>query len=304
MKVSVVIPCYYSQNMISKVVNLTRAELIGAGLDYEFILVNDGSNDNTFQEISKLCDEDLKIIGIDLMQNFGQHNAIMAGLHQVSGDIIMLMDDDMQTHPSQCMSLINALDDEVDVVFASYNTHKEPLHRRLGSRFALWSARALGSCPHDIEDSSFLVMRRCIGDALCSYTNKSVYIQGLIFRTTKRIVNVKVEHFEREQGESGYSLRTLVRLWSTIFNFSVTPLRVVSFLGFTFAAVGIIWAIILAVQRILDPAMQMGWASIMVTILISSAAILLAMGILGEYISRIFEASNKNPQYLVRQKKN
>ena len=118
MRVSTVIPCYYSEATIAKVVTMTKAEFDARGIEHEFILVNDGSTDGTFQEIEKLCQADDHIVGIDLAKNVGQHAAIIAGLRQVSGDVVMVMDDDMQTHPSQCMALLDSLDQATDVVFA------------------------------------------------------------------------------------------------------------------------------------------------------------------------------------------
>ncbi len=300
MKVSVVIPCYYSENMIARVVELTRSELVSAGYDYEFILVNDGSKDATFREISALSAQDSRVVGIDLMRNFGQHNAIMAGLGKVSGDAVLLMDDDMQTHPSQCLKLLAGLQDGVDVVFAQFRQHKESWFRRLGSRFAMFSIRVLAGCPKGVVDSNFFVMRRCVSDVLTAYTSSSVYVQGLIFRTTDRIANVEVEHFDREEGSSGYTLKSLVRLWSTIFNFSVTPLRIATLLGVLMGAVGLAGAIALFIERLYDPNMQLGWASTMVTMLVCSGTILLFTGVVGEYIGRLFMTVNKDPQFLVR----
>ncbi|MEG2533821.1 MAG: glycosyltransferase family 2 protein, partial [Gordonibacter sp.] len=178
MKISVVIPCYYSEKVIADVVAQTRAELVAGGYDYEFVLVNDGSRDKTFQAISRICEQDAKVKGIDLMRNFGQHNAIMAGLHETTGDAVLLMDDDMQTHPSQCLALIEGLEDDVDVVFAKFHVHKESLLRRLGSRFAMFTIRVLAGCPKGITDSNFLVMRSCVRDEMLHYASASVYIQG------------------------------------------------------------------------------------------------------------------------------
>ncbi|MEG1825685.1 MAG: glycosyltransferase family 2 protein [Gordonibacter sp.] len=300
MKISVVIPCYYSEKVIADVVSQTRAELVASGYDYEFVLVNDGSRDKTFQAIEKLCEEDTRIKGIDLMRNFGQHNAIMAGLHETTGDAVLLMDDDMQTHPSQCLALIKGLEDGVDVVFAKFHIHKESLFRRCGSWFAMFTIRVLAGCPKGITDSNFLVMRACVRDEMLYYASSSVYIQGLIFRTTDRMVNVEVEHFDRQEGDSGYTLKSLLRLWSTILNFSVTPLRIASVLGVLMGGVGLIGAISLFIERLFDPSMQLGWASTMVAILVCSGVILVFMGFLGEYVGRLFMTVNKNPQFIVR----
>ncbi|MEG1561437.1 MAG: glycosyltransferase family 2 protein [Raoultibacter sp.] len=304
LKVSVVIPCYYSEKTIARVVCATRDELLRAGYDYEFILVNDGSTDATFAEITRLGQEDSAIKGIDLMRNFGQHNAIMAGLREVSGDWVMLMDDDMQTHPSQCPLLLDKMSEGFDVVFVEYFQHKESCLRRAGSRFAMWSIRVLAGCPKNITDSNFFIMTRQVCDELTRYESPRVYVQGLIFRTTNRIANVGVEHFDRDQGASGYTLKSLISLWSTILNFSVTPLRLSSLFGVLFGGAGLVGAIILFVRRLADPEMPLGWASTMVAILVCAGAIMLCLGFVGEYVGRLFMAANHHPQFIVRQQKN
>ena len=301
LRISVVIPCYFSEKTIANVVHLTRDEVVRCGYDYEFILVNDGSTDATFDEILRLCKEDAAVKGINLMRNFGQHNAIMAGLREVSGDWIMLMDDDMQTHPSQCPLLFDKMSEGFDVVFADYYTQKESWFRRLGSRFAMWSIRVLAGCPKEITDSNFLVMTRLVCGELTRYESPHVYVQGLLFRTTNRLANVTVEHFDRESGNSGYTFKSLVGLWSTILNFSVTPLRIASLFGILFAGGGLVGALILFIRRMLDPDMPLGWASTMVAILVCSGAVMFCLGFIGEYIGRLFMTSNHHPQFIVRQ---
>ncbi|MFR5828364.1 MAG: glycosyltransferase [Adlercreutzia equolifaciens] len=220
MLVSVVIPCYYSEKMIGTVVDQTRAELVKAGYEYEFILVNDGSTDGTFAAIEQLCAADDRVVGINCAKNSGQHNAIMAGLRKTEGDLILLMDDDMQTHPSQCVKLLDAMEDGSDIVFACWDEHKEAWWRELGSKFTIWSMRVLTDRPKEIYSSNFAVFRRHIRDEVVRYQGPYVYIQGLLFRATANIKNVKVEHYERAQGTSGYSLKSLIRLWSTVLNYS------------------------------------------------------------------------------------
>ena len=173
-KVSVVIPCYYSEKTIGKVVRLTREELVKAGYDYEFVLSNDGSTDGTFEEIKKLHEEDSKVIGVNLARNFGQHSAIMAGLRHTTGDLVMLMDDDMQTHPSQCIKLLDAMTDGVDVVFATFPDHRESWWRKLGSRFTVWSMRVLTKRPKEIEPSNILHMRDFVAKEVTDYAGPYV----------------------------------------------------------------------------------------------------------------------------------
>lgn len=301
--VSVVIPCYYSKNMIGKVVRLTRDELVALGYDTQFVLVNDGSDDGTYDAICALSDESDDVVGIDLMRNFGQHNAIMAGLHQVAGDIVMVMDDDMQTHPSQCRFLLEKLSEGADVVFGKYRVHKESAFRRAGSSFAMSLIRLLADCPKGIVDSNYFVMRRIVCDEMIFYRSPSVYIQGLIFRTTNRIENVDIDHFEREEGSSGYTLKSLMKLTSTILNFSAIPLRIATVLGCVLGILGLAGAIALLVERLIDPEMVIGWSSLMVTVLVCSGVITICIGIVGEYVGRLFQTDMGRPQFIVRKKK-
>lgn len=300
-KVSVVIPCYYSEKTIGKVVRLTREELIKAGYDYEFVLSNDGSTDGTFDEIKKLHEEDHKVIGVNLAKNFGQHSAIMAGLRHATGDLVMLMDDDMQTHPSQCIKLLDAMTDDADVVFATFPDHRESWWRKLGSRFTVWSMRVLTKRPKEIESSNFMLMRGFVAKEITEYDGPYVYIQGLLFRVTNRMVNIPVKHFDREVGVSGYNLKSLIRLWSTVLNFSMAPLRFAAVIGAILGGLGILGAIFLAVQRITDPSIQQGWSSLMVTILVCSGIIVMFLGLVGEYLGRLFMTINKAPQYVLRE---
>ncbi|OUO34603.1 glycosyltransferase family 2 protein [Olsenella sp. An290] len=300
--VSVVIPCYYSEKTIEKVVSMTREVLVSLGYRYEFVLVNDGSTDGTFERIRSLCMSDPAVTGINFAKNFGQHSAIIAGLRHVHGDYVMLMDDDMQTHPSQCKLLLDEMEkDEHDVVFAKYPQHKEALWRRVGSEFTLWTMRVLTGRPKGIEASNFLVMKRFVCDEMVKYDGPYVYIQGLMFRATHNMVNVTVKHFDREVGTSGYTLRSLVRLWSTVLNFSMVPLRFASVAGAALGLLGLIWAVVLVVQKLLDPSIQTGWSSLMVTVILCSGIIVMFLGLIGEYLGRLTMTVSKTPQYVLKE---
>ena len=302
MFVSVVIPCYYSEKMIEQVVSLTRDELVGAGYQYEFILVNDGSTDGTYAAIERLAKGDENIVGINCAKNLGQHSAIMAGLQKTRGELVMLMDDDMQTHPSQCLKLIRAIENSTyDVVFAKWPEHKEALWRRMGSQFTVWSLRIMTKRPKNLFMSNFFVMRRHVRDEVIRYTGPYVYIQGLLYRATSNMANVEVEHFERAMGKSGYNFKQLVKLWSVVLNFSMMPLRAVSVVGFGLGLLGILAAIVIFVQKLLDPSMQTGWPSLMCAIAVVGGLIMMSLGIMGEYLGRMFMTINNAPQYVVKE---
>lgn len=301
MFVSVVIPCYYSEGMIEKVVRLTRDELINGGYAYEFILVNDGSTDGTFEAIERLTHDDRNIVGINCAKNLGQHSAIMAGLQKTRGDVVMIMDDDMQTHPSQCLKLLHAMENgSADVVFAKWPEHKEALWRHLGSQFTVWSMRVMTKRPKGIYASNFIVMRDYIRDEIVRYKGPYVYIQGLIFRATSNVTNIEVEHFAREMGQSGYNLKQLIRLWSIVLNFSMMPLRAASVSGVILGLIGLIGAIVIVIQKLANPAMQAGYASLMATIAVIGGMILIGLGVVGEYLGRMFMTLNNDPQFVTK----
>ena len=299
--VSVVIPCYRSEQTIAQVVDLTRAELVRLGYDSEFVLVNDNSPDSTYEQIKSLasCHDD--VIAIDLAKNFGQHAAIMCGLHHVSGELVLLMDDDMQTHPTQVPILLGGMTPDVDVVFGKYPKRREALWRRAGSRFSHWTMRVFSGYPADVEISNFVVLRSFVAEGMLSYEGPFPTVQGLIFQVTSRIANVDVQHFDRVVGKSGYTLRGLIRLWMTLLNSTMLPLRVSSMLGASMGVVGFLAALVLIVRKCIDPSVAIGWSSVMVVALTCSGLILLCLGLVGEYVGRLFLTANKVPQYVERE---
>lgn len=306
--VSVVIPCYRSAQTIGKVVGLTREVLLEAGYDYEFVLVNDGSPDDgaTFAQIRALAQADPRVKGVDLVRNFGQHGAIMAGLHHTTGQLVLLMDDDMQTHPSQVTKLLDKVYEGWDVVFADYGDAgmKESWFRRMGSRFAEWTSRVLTKSPKDVYATSFFVMRDYVRDNMIAYTGPYPYIEGLVFRATNSITSTPVQHFEREVGTSGYTLRALVRLWSSILGLSVVPLRMAAVLGVTLAAIGLVWAVIIVVERLVGIVTADGWSSLMATQLVLFGIVLVFLGLIGEYLGRLSLTVGRAPQFEVRSELN
>ncbi len=303
-KYSIVIPCYKSSATIQKVVEMTAQELEKLGIhDYEFVLVNDSSPDEgkTIAVLRKLNALYPYVTVVDLAKNAGQHNAIMAGLHYVSGSFVIGMDDDMQTHPSQIKFLIEEIQKGYDVVYGFYPQKKHSVFRNLGSKFNYWTSRLLLGKPKNMQTSSFWIMRRFVADSMLSYTNSYAYLQGLVLRTTKNISCIPIQHFEREVGTSTYTFKALVRLWSSILGFSIVPLRLASYMGYIFSLLGILGSIIVIARKILSPEMAIGWPSVMCAILFFAGINLLFIGLVGEYVGRIFLSLNKEPQYVVRQ---
>lgn len=301
---SVVIPCYNSSHTIRDVVEKTSEELSRIGrAPYEFILVDDYSPDqgSTVNELKKLADDYSFVRTIELAQNAGQHNAIMAGLNYACGDIIISMDDDMQTHPSQLHLLLEELDKGYDVVYGYYPDKKHSPFRNFGSWFNSETVRILIGKPKDMRSSSYWVIRKFVRDHVVEYKHPYAYMQGLFLRTTSNISCIPIEHYERAFGQSNYTLKKLMQLWSNVMGFSVVPLRVARHLGFLLSAGGLIGVIWMIVQKLLRPNMQLGYASTMMAIFFFSGVILLFLGLIGEYIGRMFLSMGNAPQYVIKE---
>lgn len=304
---SIVIPCYKSAETIENVVNETIREMDMMGRsNYEFVLVNDCSPDEgaTIRKLKEIASSLRCVKVVDLAKNSGQHNAMMAGLRAASGDIFISMDDDMQTRPSELHKIFKAFDEGYDVVYGAYPEKKESLVRRLGSWINKFCAVIFLGRPKELRTSSFWIIRKYVRDSIISYEGAHSYLLGLILRSTSNITQVKVEHFEREVGTSGYTFRALLRLWSNIIGFTVKPLRLAMQSGMFMAVMSVIFAIAIVIKKIVHPTIDPGWSSIMVAIFFSLGVELFFIGMIGEYVGRTYMHINKEPQYVIRARYN
>ena len=303
---SFVIPCYRSEKTIAQVIERIISTVQDDGrYDYEIVCVNDSSPDGTLAVLRELADANDRITVIDLMQNFGQHSALMCGFHYVSGDVIVCLDDDGQTPPEEMFRLIDKLDEGYDMVSARYVSKKESPFRLLGAWSAEKVAEWLLNKPKNVDMNSYFAVRRIVIDEIITYPNPYPNVQGLILRITKKITDAEVNHHERLSGKSGYTLGKLVRLWMNSFtSFSEKPLRLSAVLGFITAFVGFVMGIVVIVRKILNPDILLGYSSIMSVLLIMFGITMLMLGLLGEYIGRMFICINQAPQYVVRSVKN
>lgn len=304
MSYSIVIPCYQSSHTIRKVVESTIQEMDALSrTPYEFILVDDHSPDDgaTYRELRALADDYSCVKAIALAKNSGQHNASMAGFNYAKGDVIISMDDDMQTRPSQLPKLFDELEKGYDVVYGYYPEKKHSKFRNFGSWFHYESIRILIGKPKGMKTSSFFMMRKFVRDYIIQYRSPYSHLQGLVLRTTRNISSVPVEHFDREYGTSGYTFRKLVRLWSNVLGYSVVPLRIATWTGTAVAIIGIIGAVITLIRKLLHPEIMLGWSSIMCALFFFSGLIMLFLGLIGEYLGRMYLGLSNNPQFVVRE---
>lgn len=301
---SVVIPCYKSDQTIEHVVNQTREEMIKLGRgNVEFVLVNDCSPDGgkTISKLKEMAEIQKDVKVISLAKNSGQHNALMAALRHANGDVIIGMDDDGQTHPSQLGKLFEALDQGYDLVYGYYPDKKHNWFRNLGSRFNDLTVNTMIKKPKDVRTSSYFVVRKFVRDYAIQYTGPYTYLLGLFMRCTQNIASVPVKHFEREVGESNYTLKALIGLWSDIIGFSVIPLRVATIAGFFFAGVGMVAAVVVFIMKMVRPDMSMGWPSLMCAISFFFGLNFMFLGMIGEYLGRLFLSMNREPQYVIKE---
>lgn len=302
---SFVIPCYRSQNTILKVVDeIERTVKTRDGYDYEIILVNDCSPDDVWSVIADLARRNSRVTAINLAKNFGQHSALLAGYNHCSGDYVISLDDDGQTPADELYKLVDKLDEGFDVVYASYGEVHQNIIRRLGSNFA----KAMSDYMFDIKGSkdqasSYYIAKKFIIDEMIKYKNPYPYMVGLVLRATRNIGFVFVTHRDRMEGRSGYSFKGLINLWLNGFTaFSVKPLRIGSYVGFISSILGILYAIYIIIKKLfINPDLQTGWSSIISVIMIIGGIIMLMLGLIGEYIGRIYICINNSPQYVIKE---
>ena len=307
-KISFCIPCYKSEQTLPKVVEeiQTTMAIMHDKYEYEIILVNDCSPDDTFDVISELVEKNSNIIGVDLAKNFGQHAALMAGFHYVSGDILVCLDDDGQTPANEVGRLLDAIEDGDDVVYAKYSNKKHSAFRNFGSFINEKMAQFLLGKPKELYVSSYFAAKRFIVDEMLKYDKSYPYVIGLVLRSTKRISNVNVNHREREVGTSGYTLSKLLGLWMNGFTaFSVKPLRIATWTGIGCAILGFLYGIYTIIKKLLlADAVAVGFSALMCAVMFIGGMILFMLGLLGEYIGRMYIGMNNAPQYVVRESVN
>jgi undecaprenyl-phosphate 4-deoxy-4-formamido-L-arabinose transferase len=304
LKLSIVIPVYRGEKTVERLVR-TLLENLGSLYALEIVLVNDGSPDDSATVCRRLAAELPLVKFLNLSRNFSEHNAVMAGLNFATGDYIAIMDDDFQNPPGEVVKLVSEAERGFDVVYSCYAVKQHHPIRNLGSRLNNLAATMLLDKPRDLYLSSFKVISRFVVQELVKYDGPYPYIDGLILRFTRNYSQVLVEHHPRAEGRSGYTLRKLVSLWLNMFtNFSVLPLRLASLAGFGCAILGIVFGVGFAIEKLHNPELPAGWASVIVSLFFIGGIQLFALGMIGEYLGRLFLKDNGRPQFVVREKFN
>lgn len=297
---SIVVPLYRSEESVERLIRELGALEVEGG--HELVLVNDGSPDATAERVEALMEgAGTPVTLVKLSRNFGEYNAVMAGLHHARGEYIVTMDDDLQNPPVEALRLLqHAQQGGYDVVYSYYKDKKHGWRRNLGSWLANRVSDFVLDKPKGLYLSSFRVMTAFVAEQVRRYDGPYVYIDGQILQVTQNIGTLEVRHDERATGESGYNLRRLVRLWLIMFvGFSVMPLRMATLLGFLLAGGGFVFMIYVIIYRLAYGTVE-GWTSLMAALLMFSGTQLIVMGVAGEYIGRTYLTANKRPQFVVR----
>ena len=238
---------------------------------------------------------------VNLSRNFGQHSAIMAGFAHVSGQIVICLDDDGQTPAVECFKLIDKVCEGYDIVYAAYDKRRQNAFRNLGSRFNAACNHFFFGQPKNLQVNSYFACQRFVVDSALQYPNPFPFVTGLLFQSVSRYANVPVTHCARREGQSGYSLKKLISLWANgVTAFSIKPLRFANYLGWLTAVAGFVFAVVTVVRKLLGPSIEAGWSSTIAVMLVLGGVVIALIGVVGEYIGRIYLSINRCPQYVVR----
>ncbi len=300
-KLTICIPVFNGAQTIAALVDECIAEL-SPHYSLEFVLVNDHSQDASDQICKELATRLPSVKYIALRKNFGEHNAVMCALNYATGDYAVVIDDDFQNPPREIRALVEEARQGYDVVYSRYREKRHNGYRNLGSRFNNLVANWLLEKPSSLYLSSFKVISADMIKRIIRYQGPFPYIDGLILRETRHISSVLVEHADRRQGQSNYTLAKLASLWLNMFiNFSIKPLRLLALFGMIVTLFSFVAAAIFIVQKIMNPDMQVGWTSVMVSILFFSGVQIIFLGLIGEYLGKHYLHANGTPQWAVKE---
>ncbi|MDR0835764.1 MAG: glycosyltransferase [Tannerella sp.] len=303
-KLSFVIPCYGSELTIEGVIaEINSVMALRPEYSFETICVNDCSPDNVLEKLKKIATEQDTVTVVDFAKNMGKHAAVMAGFSFVTGDYIVNLDDDGQCPLDKLWNLVDTVENGSDIAIAKYPVKKQSVVKNFGSSVNAFMSHILLNKPNNLQFSNFGVIKRFIIDEILKYHNPYPYLEGLFLRTTSKIINVEMDERERTAGTGHFTFRKSLSLWLNGFTaFSIKPLRIATVAGFVFAVIGFVYALSIVIRKLfIYPEMAMGYSSTMAILLLIGGMLMLMLGLIGEYIGRIYISINNSPQYVIRE---
>jgi len=301
-ELSLVIPVYNGGATVGPLVE--QITKVFGSTSFEVVLVNDGSEDDSEAVCARLAQVfPHEVVFVHLSRNFGEHNAVLAGFKQARGRYIAVLDDDGQNPPEEVTKMLEELKRKnYDVVYGHYIEKKHSTFRNFGSWFNDRIATIVLHKPKDLYLSSFKVMNRFVVDEITRYRGPYPYTDGLIYRVTRNIGQIPVEHRASADGSSRYTLGRLVRLWPKMFlNFSIKPLRLSIYVGLLTSCLSVVALIAILIDRIwITPNVTLGIPTVLGTIVLLAGIQLMILGLVGEYLGRLYLDQTGTPQYVIR----
>jgi glycosyltransferase involved in cell wall biosynthesis len=288
---SLVVPVFNSEALVGLTVDRIVEVFDGAGLDFELILVNDGSSDRSWEVIEDKARQHPRVVALDLLRNYGQHRANLAGFREATGDYVITLDDDLQNPPDQALLLIERAMEGYDVVFGAFEVKQAAGYRRWGSKLISMINRKIFGQPANLSVSNFRILRRDVVDRICDSRTAHPYVTGQALMFSGNATDVPVRHEPRPVGKSNYGLVRIAGLVTTIlFSYSVFPLRLAAGFGFVVAVLSfVVGAGVLARGLVIGSEVP-GWTSLIVLLSMFSGVTIALLAILGEYVVRTLDA--------------
>ena len=306
--ISFVIPCYRSENTISAVIDEIIATVKKReGYDYEIVCINDCSPDGVYEVLKSIAQSNKRVKLLNLSKNMGKHAAVLAGYSVVQGDYVVNLDDDYQSPVSELWELVDVIvNDDCDFVSAKYMKKKQAYFKRVGRKLNAIISSVLLNVPSSEGAEEFNVMKRFVAAEIVKYTRPYPYLWGLVLRITRKIKYVYMEHRNRADGAvTGYTFKKSFALWvNCLTAFSVKPLRLAGIMGLLFSFGGFLLGIYFVLTRIFNPEVTQGFTSLIAINLLGFGVIMISLGVIGEYIGRIYICINESPQYVIKEKIN
>lgn len=300
---SIVIPVFNSEAVVGRTVAEIVEVFTAAGLSYQVVLVNDGSRDRSWEVVSDLARKDPCVVALDLLRNYGQHHANLAGLREATGDYVITMDDDLQNPPDQALLLIDEAMNGHDVVFGRFERKQAAGYRKLGTKMISLINRRVFAQPPDLAVSNFRILRRDVVDRICASHTAYPYMTGQALMYSHDPTDVLVRHDARPVGKSNYSMVRILRLvFAILFSYSLFPLRAAALVGFAVALLSFLLGAFYVVRSFFVDAHVQGWTTIVVLLSVFSGMVIALLSMLGEYVVRTLNAVSSDQSYHIKQR--
>ena len=299
-EISIVVPVYNEESIVEEL--CARLKSVGDALNcsYEILIVDDGSDDGSFEKLKYISETDKIFRLVRLTRNFGQQSAMLAGFRISRGEIVVQLDSDLQNPPEEIPKLLAALTDDIDLVTTVHKKRQDGLLRVMGSKFLRGFGQMLFGNTVKLNLSSFRVMRRSVIEKIEACKDRSRYMAVLMSWMGLPSVEIEVEHHARKKGETKYSLLTLMKLsWDLVTGYSNFPLRLVTYMGLFGAFIGFLMMAFLLYQRIANGILIEGFVVLLAVFAFFAGVQLLSIGFLGEYLGRVHSQIQDRPDYIV-----